>query len=233
MSSTSCVRFERVANFLAFPLNRTYRNPSKPPIRPIELSGGHMRKTFPILVTLFIVSVGLTASASNTLTADEARNHIGQTATVCGVVASNSLGRSDQRLSSTLDNPYPNQVFTILIWGDDLAKFSPKPSAWEGKRICAAGRDQFVSRVAGDCGEVAGAGHGSLKREAGRFCYSLLVAVKSFQPTRKTRTGLISPQALWFRLPSQHGGSIENASLRGFCTSGPLRKPSQVGGKHL
>lgn len=38
-----------------------------------------------------------------------------------------------------LDKPYPNQVFTILIWGEDLAKFSPKPSAWEGKRVCATG----------------------------------------------------------------------------------------------
>ena len=38
-----------------------------------------------------------------------------------------------------LDRPYPNQVFTILIWGSDLGKFSPPPANWHGKRVCATG----------------------------------------------------------------------------------------------
>jgi hypothetical protein len=39
-----------------------------------------------------------------------------------------------------LDKPYPNQVFMILIWGEDLPKFTPKPSTWDGKRVCATGQ---------------------------------------------------------------------------------------------
>jgi DNA/RNA endonuclease YhcR with UshA esterase domain len=55
-----------------------------------------------------------------------------------------------------LDKAYPNQVFTILIWGDDVAKFSPAPSSWDGKRVCATGTialyrgsPEIVAREAG------------------------------------------------------------------------------------
>jgi hypothetical protein len=30
-------------------------------------------------------------------------------------------------------------VFTILIWGSDLSKFSPAPTSWDGQRVCATG----------------------------------------------------------------------------------------------
>jgi micrococcal nuclease len=63
--------------------------------------------------------------AENTYTADQAKNHIGERATVCGVVASVYLSASgkEQPTFINLDKPYPNQVFTILIWGSDRAKF--------------------------------------------------------------------------------------------------------------
>jgi len=31
-------------------------------------------------------------------------------------------------------------VFTILIWGEDLSKFDPKPSSWDDKRVCPTGQ---------------------------------------------------------------------------------------------
>jgi micrococcal nuclease len=39
-----------------------------------------------------------------------------------------------------LDKPYPNQVFTIVIWGSDRAKFGDPEAAYRGKRVCATGR---------------------------------------------------------------------------------------------
>lgn len=95
----------------------------------------------PVLLLLFLaVLFGQTGQAAN-LTADQAKSHIGETATVCGVVASAHYAATSRGNPTfvNLDKPYPNQVFTILIWGDDLAKFSPKPSTWEGKRVCATG----------------------------------------------------------------------------------------------
>jgi hypothetical protein len=38
-----------------------------------------------------------------------------------------------------LDKPYPNQIFTVLIWGSDRPKFGNPDSAYMGRRICATG----------------------------------------------------------------------------------------------
>ena len=82
------------------------------------------------------------AACATTLTADEAKNHIGETATVCGIVASTHYGEQTEGSPTfvNIDKPYPDQPFTVLIWGEDLPKFSPKPSTWEGKRLCATGQ---------------------------------------------------------------------------------------------
>jgi hypothetical protein len=38
-----------------------------------------------------------------------------------------------------LDRPYPTQVFTILIWGNDRPKFGTPETTLMGKRVCATG----------------------------------------------------------------------------------------------
>jgi DNA/RNA endonuclease YhcR with UshA esterase domain len=88
-----------------------------------------------------LLALSQAASAANTLTADEAKNHIGENATVYGVVAGTHYAEQTKGSPTfvNLDKPYPNQLFTILVWDEDLPKFSPKPSAWEGKRVCATG----------------------------------------------------------------------------------------------
>lgn len=104
-------------------------------------TGAELRKPLALLV-VSIALLGASASASNTLTADEAKNHIGETATVCGGVAGTHYAASS-RGNPTFVNvgaPYPRQPFTILIWGEDLPKFNPKPATWDGKRVCATGQ---------------------------------------------------------------------------------------------
>lgn len=94
------------------------------------------------LAFLLALVLALTAlAADKTLTSDQAKDHVGENATVCGVVASTHYAASSRGNPTfiNLDKPYPTQVFTILIWGSDLAKFNPKPSTWDGKRVCATG----------------------------------------------------------------------------------------------
>jgi hypothetical protein len=81
-----------------------------------------------LLLPLVIVLVGLCHAAPFTLTAEEAKAHIGENATVCGIVAGVHYAATSkgQPTFVNLDKPYPDQPFTILIWGDDLAKFNPK-----------------------------------------------------------------------------------------------------------
>jgi len=39
-----------------------------------------------------------------------------------------------------LDKPYPNQIFTVLIWGSDRPKFGDPEEAYRHKHICVTGK---------------------------------------------------------------------------------------------
>ena len=90
----------------------------------------------PLALTLLSV-----VAAASTLNTSEATKHVGENATVCGVVAGIHTATSSKGSPTfvNLDKAYPNQVFTILIWGSDREKFTPAPANWEGKRVCATG----------------------------------------------------------------------------------------------
>ncbi len=100
-----------------------------------------MRKYwFPICLSIMLPAA-CTATGATGLTAAEAAQHAGEQATVCGVVASAHYAEAieGQPTFINLDQPYPNQIFTILIWGDYRGKFGTPPETWTG-RLCATGR---------------------------------------------------------------------------------------------
>jgi DNA/RNA endonuclease YhcR with UshA esterase domain len=80
--------------------------------------------------------------AQKKLSTNEAKDHIGETATVCGTVASARYAASTkgQPTFLNLDKPYPNPVFTVLIWGENRSKFGTPESAYKGKRVCVTGK---------------------------------------------------------------------------------------------
>jgi DNA/RNA endonuclease YhcR with UshA esterase domain len=39
-----------------------------------------------------------------------------------------------------LDKPYPNQIFTVVIWGSDRAKFGEPEATFRGKSVCVTGK---------------------------------------------------------------------------------------------
>jgi hypothetical protein len=84
-------------------------------------------------------SCGFASAAS--LTADEAAHHIGETATVCGTIASASYASHSKGQPTFLnfDKPYPNETFAAVIWATDRAKFRTPESALLGKQVCATG----------------------------------------------------------------------------------------------
>ena len=93
---------------------------------------------------ILFLFVNLQLTAQSTLTAEQAKSHVGENGTVCGVVASAHFAASTrgQPTFLNLDKGYPNQVFTLLIWGSDRAKFGTPERDYEGKRICATGTIQ-------------------------------------------------------------------------------------------
>lgn len=76
------------------------------------------------------------------ISASEAMGHIGSRKTVCGAVKSPTYARSSrgQPTFLNLDRPYPNQIFTVVIWGSNRGNFPQGPeSLYRDKKICATG----------------------------------------------------------------------------------------------
>jgi DNA/RNA endonuclease YhcR with UshA esterase domain len=83
----------------------------------------------------------LSAGAA-TLGPEDAAGHVGETATICGVVASAKFAASSRSQPTFLDlgRPYPNAPFTAVIFGDDRSKFGTPETSLRGKRLCVTGQ---------------------------------------------------------------------------------------------
>jgi hypothetical protein len=84
------------------------------------------------------INVPIQASAQGTLSTDQAKNHIGEAATVCGIVVSLHYGGGG-RTFVYFDKDWPHEIFTVSIRAKDWDKLSPKPDSWKGKQVCVTG----------------------------------------------------------------------------------------------
>lgn len=106
-----------------------------------------MHRSFRTICRAVVVATLLPLAASvyaegQTLTAAEAANHLGEPGTVCGTVASAHFANRSrgQPTFINLDRPYPNQIFTVMIWGSDRARFSHAPETYYAdKAVCITG----------------------------------------------------------------------------------------------
>ncbi|GBC78364.1 hypothetical protein HRbin08_01853 [bacterium HR08] len=73
--------------------------------------------------------------------AEKAKDYLGQKATVCGTVVSTRYAAASRGSPTFLnfERPYPNQVFTVVIWGSDRVKLGKPEVDYKGKRICVTG----------------------------------------------------------------------------------------------
>lgn len=90
------------------------------------------------------VLLGLVTSAGRAaeLGPGDAARHVGETATVCGVVASAKyLARSATKPTLLdLGEPYPDEIFTVVIFGRDRDKFGTPETTLKGRRVCVTGK---------------------------------------------------------------------------------------------
>lgn len=91
-----------------------------------------------------ILAVPVHASPQTTLSAKDAKSHIGEIAIVCGQVVGTRYAVASRGRPTFLnfDEPYPRQVFTVVIWGSDRAKFGQPEEAYRNKDVCASGQIQ-------------------------------------------------------------------------------------------
>ena len=87
----------------------------------------------PIVVALW--ALGARAAS---LTPEQAASHAGKSAAVCGGVASAHYARRARSQPTFLDlgKAYPHDIFTVVIFGSDRAKFSNPETTLLKKRIC-------------------------------------------------------------------------------------------------
>ena len=94
---------------------------------------------------LSIVPLALAVSAmaahADPLSPEDAAKHVGERATVCGVVAAAKYAAQSGGRPTFLDfgKPYPDTIFTALILGTDRPKFGTPEKAVQGKEVCVTG----------------------------------------------------------------------------------------------
>src|ERR1700746_1509811 len=99
---------------------------------------------------LFFLLAFCTAAQTTKITAAEAKDHVGETRTVCGkVVSTHYAAKSNgEPTFLNLDEPYPKEVFTSLIWGSDRAKFGTPETKYKDARVCVTGEIQVSATCA-------------------------------------------------------------------------------------
>ena len=92
---------------------------------------------------LFLLSISFLSLFSATYSAKEAWNHVGEEAVVCGKVAGVFYAKRSkgQPTFINLEKDYPNQLFTIIIWGKQRKQFKDLRS-FKGRGLCFKGAIQ-------------------------------------------------------------------------------------------
>jgi hypothetical protein len=75
------------------------------------------------------------------LSPEQAADHVGETTTVCGPVASATYMPQAPQSPTFLDlgKPFPNQIFSAIIFGGDRSKFGTPETSTRDKSICVTG----------------------------------------------------------------------------------------------
>lgn len=105
------------------------------------------KKSYILLLTIFSLLISLLlyseSYSQNFISPQEAVNYIGEIKTVCGVVMSAKYIPFIRGKPTFLnfDKPYPNQIFTVIIWEKDIYKFKKnyQKLCLKVKKICVTG----------------------------------------------------------------------------------------------
>jgi DNA/RNA endonuclease YhcR with UshA esterase domain len=94
-----------------------------------------------LAIALSIPFTSSVTHAADALDPADAASHVGKEVTVCGEVTGAKFSDHRKRKPTFIDfgPPHPNQLFTVLIWGEYRDKFEYVPESLLGKTICVSG----------------------------------------------------------------------------------------------
>ena len=96
-----------------------------------------------MLILCFLIVGSISIAEEQFINPTDAEKYVGKEKTVCGTVVSATYasGTQGQPTFLYLDRPYPNQIFTVVIWGVDRKTFNSPPEVfYKGKSICVTGK---------------------------------------------------------------------------------------------
>jgi hypothetical protein len=98
-----------------------------------------MRQFLFTIFTFFTVGI---ANAQTSIKLDEVSRHIGDSVTVCGIVADMRYFENSKNKPTFLNigDKYPKQKITVVIWENVRTQFTGKPEDLKDKVICITGR---------------------------------------------------------------------------------------------
>ena len=138
--------YEITARENAMRTRHTLSSRSNPTCGPglARIRTSHERHLLAALALLLLSPVpGAAQDPPRIVSAEEARRYVGSTVTVCDSVASATFASRSRGQPTFLNlaKAYPNQVFTVVIWGDDRNRFPEPPErVYRHRRICVTGR---------------------------------------------------------------------------------------------
>ena len=90
---------------------------------------------------VFVAAAPSAVADGGPISPANAINYVGQSATVCGVVASAKYAAESNGRPTflNLDKAYPDPLFTAVIWGKDRKAFPYAPESLAGRKICVTG----------------------------------------------------------------------------------------------
>ena len=91
------------------------------------------------LLLLSVFGLALLPVSAQSISAADAKKHVGEKATVCGKVADERTVTTSKEEPTfiNLDAPYPHQIFTIVVWGEDKLAVGKLPTP--GSHVCILG----------------------------------------------------------------------------------------------
>ncbi|MGA2519071.1 MAG: DNA-binding protein [Thermodesulfobacteriota bacterium] len=96
-----------------------------------------------LLILCLLIVRSISIAEEQFINPADAGKYVGKEKTVCGTVVSATYASqtNGQPAFLNLDQPSPNQVFTVVIWGVDRKTFNTPPEVfYKGKTICVTGK---------------------------------------------------------------------------------------------
>jgi DNA/RNA endonuclease YhcR with UshA esterase domain len=94
-----------------------------------------------IVLTAFVSLMVYSASAQTKIAAKDATKHLNETVTISDKVYSTKLIENTNMVLLDLGGEHPNQYLTVVIKGEDRAKFNSKPEEYyKGREVTVTGK---------------------------------------------------------------------------------------------